>query len=369
MNSALDIAKNLTIQHNVSFNVYDEITGQLVQHHEGHNSATNSMLVGIGHYLMGDGVLNQGSAMLEHWVPQYISLGTMGLYSQGIDAQGLPTGIGYSSSVSEEENFIDYAQHTPGFGADGYSPQQNNDRPYFGIGPMFDDRPTTTTEVQTFIVASSAGPWNFITNYAIVSIESVVAGGVNITPYARTAATNHVIIEASAGLTEGASVVITYIRQSNLIATVDCELISKAFPRAQISYRKLLSTSDSEISKTVDIILSAMISTGALKQFRDIDPSTGERRKYLFITEAGLWSSKWWPTNTEGQVDYMSGDNGLVAGYRIMPPDKGQQDMSIPENRTALKKEILRVGWNQVVQVVWKLQLGSIDEFQSVNNT
>jgi hypothetical protein len=349
--------------------VYDEITGQLLQHHEGHNSATNSMLVGIGHYLMGDGVLNQGSAMLEHWVPQYISLGTMGLYSQGIDAQGLPTGIGYSASASEEQNFIDYARCTPGFGADGYSSEFNNGRPYFGIGPMFDDRPPIVMEQETFTVASSTGPWQFNTRYLIESIISVYDGADDITAYSRKGMYGSVIVDPGANLSVGDTVIIKYTREVDAVDTVDCELISKSFPRAQISYRKLLPTSDSELPRTVDIVLSAMISTGALKQFRDIDPATGERRKYLFITEAGLWSKKWWPTDSENQIDYMSGDNGLVAGYRIMPPNASQQDMSNPENRAALKKEILRVGWNQVVQVVWKLQLGSINEFQSANNT
>ena len=39
--------------------------------------------------------------------------------------------------------------------------------------------------------------------------------------------------------------------------------------------------------------------------------------------------------------------------------------MSIPENRNIVKQNILRVGINQIVQVVWKLQLGSIDQLGS----
>ena len=58
MNPFSEIGKNFAINHNVSFNVYDAITHKLKRHHEGHNAVTNSMLMGIGHYLLGDGTLN-----------------------------------------------------------------------------------------------------------------------------------------------------------------------------------------------------------------------------------------------------------------------------------------------------------------------
>ena len=82
------------MRHNVSFRVIDEVTGELVQEHIGHNMATNSMLMGIAHYLTGDGVFNQGWSMLQQYVPQYISLGTMGLINQFEDENHLPDGIG-----------------------------------------------------------------------------------------------------------------------------------------------------------------------------------------------------------------------------------------------------------------------------------
>ena len=79
------LSKNMSIEHNVTFNVIDEITGDIVQTHTGHNAATNSLLTGIAHYLVGDGVKNQAYDMLSTYLPQYISLGTMGLFSQAED--------------------------------------------------------------------------------------------------------------------------------------------------------------------------------------------------------------------------------------------------------------------------------------------
>ena len=55
----LDIIKRLDVKQNVTIRVIDEATGKVVQEHIGHNAATNSLLTGIAHYLMGDGVLNQ----------------------------------------------------------------------------------------------------------------------------------------------------------------------------------------------------------------------------------------------------------------------------------------------------------------------
>ena len=69
----LDIIKRLDVKQNVTIRVIDEPTGKVVQEHIGHNAATNSLLTGIAHYLMGDGVLNQGSDTLSMWVPQYMS--------------------------------------------------------------------------------------------------------------------------------------------------------------------------------------------------------------------------------------------------------------------------------------------------------
>ena len=91
-----------------------------------------------------------------------------------------------------------------------------------------------------------------------------------------------------------------------------------------------------------------MISTGLLSSFRE------SGKDYLYITEAGLWSKPTWES---------SGDNGLLAGYRIAPSSEQYWDMSIADNRNKLKAEIIRIGYNQVVQVVWKLQLGSVSEF------
>lgn len=316
--STLNAAKNIGIEHNVLFRVIDVNTGKVVQQHEGHNSATNSLLTGIAHYLKGDGVLNQGYEMLNMFVPKYISLGTMGLINQESDDAGLPAGIGsvsfdgktydelskddwailgvsdvlgnlvsaYSGQLVTPEHqeilrFVDYMKQSPGFGADGYDPMSNNNRKYDGIG-----LPHTTIDDNNQIV---------------------------------------------------------YNR-------LNCELISPSFPRTSITFRDVIPETEAELPQTIDVVFSAMISTGALAQFRE------PGKEYIYITEAGLWSRSNW-------VD--GGDNGLLAGYRIMPPNKSNWDMADESNRDILKNQIIRVGINQVVQVIWKIQLGSVQQFIS----
>lgn len=276
----IESAKSMSIEQNVCLRVIDQVSGKVVQEHVGHNCATNSILVGIAHYLVGDGVLNQGKDILGSYIPMYISLGTMGLYDQTEDENFLPTAIGLESLADDEAKCNYYMEHRPGYSADGYSNSyiKNNNRPYFGLGPTFDDRPDPDR-------------------------------------------------------------------------SVECELISASFPRAAISQRQIIPEYEAEVTKTVDIVFSAMISTGALKQFRQ------DGCDYIFITEAGLWSSKQY----QG-----SGENGLLAAYRLAPTDKDKWDMSDPDNRTALKSSILRVGMNQVVQVIWKIQLGSYDVFNTM---
>lgn len=386
MNNRLRVNKSMGAYNNVCIRVLDAYTGEVIQEHISHNTATNSLLTGIAHYLTGDGILNQGSYMLSQYVPKYISLGTMGLINQDYDDDGLPAGIGEAvpdikndpvyralleaeadalvrlntavdalssdcsyypvceaceecstcadrisgkkqevldadaayqaaksavMSYSEERRFRDYMTHCPGFGADGYDEYLNNSREYFGLGPTYANRPTD--------------------------------------------------------------------------ATIKCELISNTFPRVDISFRDVVPEIEAELPKTIDVVFSAMISTGALKQFREPD------KPYLFITECGLWSKKEWED---------SGDNGLLAAYRISPPNEWQRQVvaanltddgirqylisqGIPNptaeqiasadreeiaayNRNILKKHVIRVGLNQVVQVIWKIQLGSIDEFASM---
>ena len=270
------IGKSLGLRHNVCINVIDEATGQIVSHHQGHNAATNSLLTGIGHYLVGEGIINQGE-VLRNWIPQYISIGTMGLSSQAEDENGLPAGIGPSFG-SEEERFITYLLECPGFGSDGYDTNLMNNRPYAGLGPMFPNR-------------------------------------------------------ASEG-------------------TVNCELITDSYKRSPITFRDVVPEYESEYPKTIDVVFSAMISTGALAEFRE------EGKDYIFISEVGLWSRSDWVTG---------GDNGLLAGYRIAPPDEDQWDMSKAENRQILKEQIIRVGINQVVQVIWKVQLGGIEQLGGID--
>ena len=274
-NGALEIAKGLGIRHNVTIRVMDEATGKVVSQHTGHNTATNSLLSGIGHYLMGEGTFTSGE-LIREWIPQFISLGTMGLHNQEEDEEGLPTGIG-DDYGTEEERFTEYLLHCPGYGSDGYDNSLINGRKYFGLGPAFADR---TSE-----------------------------------------------------------------------HTVDCELISDSFPRSRITYRDIVPEYRAEIPKTIDVIYSAMISTGALAKFRE------EGKGYVFISEVGLWSTSKWANNSA---------NGLLAGYRICPPDEENWDMSIEENRKILKQNIIKIGTNQIAQIIWKIQLGSMEQLGGI---
>lgn len=328
--SVLKFAKNLGVSHNVSFRVIDINSGKLVQEHIGHNAATNALLTGIAHYLTGEGVLNQGYQMLSAYVPQYISLGTMGLINQDEDGHGLPAKLGVvdydktrynqltesqlkllnkSSSTkilsSEDQEIlrcVDYMTHCPGYGADGYDPALNNNRSHDGLGPVYGSK-----------------------------------------------------------------------SDDGSIITTNCELISASFPRAKISFRDVVPESESELPETIDVVFSAMISTGALAQFRapEVDSNGNPlrddsgniiRKPYVFITEAGLWSRSNWSD---------SGDNGLLAAYRIAPSNQDNWDMSDAttgsDNRNILKHNILKVGVNQVVQVIWKIQLGSVEQLTGMH--
>ena len=347
-------AKRMSIEHNVTFNVIDIETGKVVQTHEGHNAATNTLLTGIAHYLVGDGVTNQAYDMLSMYLPRYISLGTMGLFTQDSDADGLPVGLGadtdnltgidsYGNRMyygdPETERLCHYIAQSPGYGSDGYDISEVNDRPYFGLGPIFKDR--------------------------------------------------------------------------DFKETVSCELINTSYPRTAIALRDIVPESEAEIPKTIDIIYSGMISTGALAQFRGKNSELKDPG-YIFITEAGLWSRKNWPTDSNGNILYTS-NNGLLAGYRIIPPNQTNWDLGtyvegyyddngdwipahfdldtntyklddygnfsrdyngnlIPDpngakysefqksNQEILKKNILRVNKNQVVQVIWKIQIGALEQ-------
>lgn len=277
------IAKRISAENNVCIRVLDIRSGIVLSEHHGHNSATNTMLLGIAHYLKGDGVLNQGHEMLSSFVPRYISLGTMGLINQDSDSSGLPLGIGVSETKNPDESdeqyeirrFKEYMEQQPGYGADGYNAAQNNGRLSFGLGPQFYE------------------------------------------------------------------------------TAVKCELISPTFGRSPITYRTILPEVQAELPETIDVVFSAMISTGALAQFRGDND-------YVFITEVGMWSKPNWENSSQ---------NGLVAGYRIVPPNSDNYDMDSAANRQILKQNILRVGKNQVVQVIWKIQLGIAGSFAYDSST
>lgn len=387
MNDIRAAAKLITARHNVSFRVIDSKSGKIVSTHTGHNAATNSLLTGIGHYLTGDGILNQGYPMLYNYIPKYISLGTMGLINQEQDGEGLPAGIGVISGT-EEERFVDYMMQTPGYGADGYDPNINNNRAYFGLGPIFANR-----EAEVFTETLQVGDLNRdgkVDEEDVQILANYIGGELELEPWQVVVADlDHNgrvdcqdLVDLVTFVNSGAPIEdLGTIEYSNdTPATINCELISDSFPRAKISFRDIVPETESEFPQTIDIVFSAMISTGALAQFRE------PGRDYLFITEAGLWSKKEWSGG---------GDNGLLAGYRIAPPNTDNWGMIstavtdevaikylqnhgvenpspdeiyqikptvAEENRKILKQNIIRVGVNQVVQVIWKIQLGGMDQ-------
>ena len=323
MSDILQISKNVGMRHNVTLRVMDANTHRVISCHEGHNAATNSMLLGIAHYLTGEGILNQSRYTLSQYIPMYISLGTMGLCTQDHDRYGLPTGVGQTVYDDEETRFTDYMDQIPGFGADGYSAQKNNNRLAFGLGPMFEDR-----------LGGVAIPGEVDTE------ESYKTCG-------RQCLTD--------GICENCSyyhVVHDKLWVPDTRRSVGCELVSNRLGqwRSAISYRDVVPERQAELSQTVDVIFSTLISTGQLAMFRE------PGKDYIFITEAGLWSRRDWITG---------GENGLLAAYRIAPPDEQNWDMSVPSNRDIVKRNILRVGKNEVVQVIWKIQIGALEQLTS----
>lgn len=396
MNNSIEVpSRHFTINNNVSFVVRDADTGRIRLVRQGHNAATNSILIGIGHYLTGDGILNQGWHLLKQYVPQYISLGTMGLYSQEQNDKGLPVGIGSAAGVDEIQGYKDYMTQAPGYGADGYDANINNNRTYFGLGPPFAQRPNPITpdtgligdinldgkvDMEDFmlLVDYQCGRAQ-LQGKALKAADINKDGVVNCddVQLLQDYVQNEDPDKADLGQYE-------YVPSSP--PTVNCELISDTFPRAPITYREIVPETEAEFPQTIDVVFSAMISTGALAQFRE------PGKDYIFITEAGLWSSQ----------EYRElGENGLLAGYRLAPTDqkywgmdadsvsddvaisylqdqgiKNPSDEQIQQikptvaeaNRNRLQNQILRVGVNQVVQVIWKIQLGGLEQLQNINS-
>ena len=478
----LDIIKRLDVKQNVTIRVIDEPTGKVVQEHIGHNAATNSLLTGIAHYLMGDGVLNQAQDTLSMWVPQYISLGTMGLTSQESETIGndssssgeedleefiVPKALGYTpvapeSATPEEKElnaqlrFTEYINQTPGFGADGYDNNSNNDREWFGLGYPYTLKPDTLKQ-DFYTWDGSAATFTLgVTPLEIISVTLYPDGVVN-QDISDISVTRKVLSTTSYSISGDKLTLNQYeetIPSNSRLAVIytysnsdaaNCELVSAKINqynnivpltlRSRITYRDLVPEIQSEVPNTLDVIYSAMVSVGALKDYRGTND-------YVYITEAGLWS----------KAEYSdSGDNGLLAGYRIMPSDDevnilgvekiltatgsatytlvddnneplnivsidsitcdgivipsseytftmeiGQtvlsfeedaipsagstliivyrsgdvsgtwKDMTIKENREKVQKSILRIGKNQVAQIIWKIQLGGLEQLNGL---
>ena len=315
MSDVLSAARQLRIDHNVCIRVIDEKTGAIVSEHTGHNAATNTMLIGIGKYLIGNSTTGQGWDAMRQYIPRYISLGTMGLRNQLEDYLGLPDGIG-ELGTTDFELYSNYMSCCPGYGADGYDGNENNGRIEFGLGLPYT---------------------SYDTEYKYKYGDTVMYKG----KMYKCKVTNTSELP-------GLDAASWELYRDEI---VNYELITPNFPRTQISFKDVVPEMEAELPETVDVVFSAMISTGALAQFR------GDR-DYIFISEVGLWSNRFWRDGAS---------NGLLAGYRIIPPNKENWDMRDPENRKILQRNILKVGRNQVVQVIWKIQLGSLKQFQKDN--
>lgn len=351
----MEASKRFQIRHNVTFRILDKFTGKLIHEHKGHNTATNTMLEGIGHYLIGEGVLRQGYSMLSDFIPRYISLGTMGLRNQDQDSSRLPIGIsGHNYTGDEETDFDNYMKERPGYGSDGYSSEYNNNRPYFGLGPAFS---CFSTEVSYYK--------GDITYYKGVAYE----------------AKSNMIVDPDQGIHNYWNSDQWKVASSSEQPTC-YELITPGFPRQEITFRDVLPEYESEHAKTINVVFSAMIPSGAINEFVDAS------KDYVFITEAGLWSEK-------DFVSKSASVNGLVAGYRVVPPNPVNWYMKasdVPDNaaisylieqgivnptdaqiasakrtlsaqnRQILKEQVLRVERDQVVQVIWKIEIGNLDD-------
>lgn len=315
MSDVLSVARQLRIDHNVCIRVIDEETGTIVSEHTGHNAATNTMLIGIGKYLIGNSTVGQGWDAMRQYIPRYISLGTMGLRNQLEDYLGLPDGIG-ERGRNDIELYSQYMSGCPGYGADGYDGNANNGRTEFGLGLPYTSYDTEYKYREGALVMYKGKMYR-----CLITGTSELPG----------------LAAASWELYRD--------------DIVNFELITPNFPRTQISFKDVVPEVEAELPETVDVVFSAMISTGALSQFR------GDR-DYIFISEVGLWSTRFWNQGAS---------NGLLAGYRIIPPNRENWDMQNPVNREILQKNILKVGRNQVVQVIWKIQLGSLQQFRKDN--
>ena len=464
----LDIIKRLDVKQNVTIRVIDEPTGKVVQEHVGHNAATNSLLTGIAHYLMGDGVLNQGSDTLSMWVPQYISLGTMGLTSQEseelTDGSIVPKALGYTPVAPEDASpeekelnaqlrFSEYLNQTPGFGADGYDNNSNNNREWFGLGYPYTLKPDalkqdfytwdgsevtfTLSNTPVEIISATLYPGGVVNQD--ISDTSVERRVLSSTLYTVTDNRIHFDQYPDTTIPSTSRLAIIYTCESTDAA--NCELVKAKIDnlnnivpltiRSKITYRDLVPEIQSEVPNTLDVIYSAFVSVGALADYRG-------NNDYIYITEAGLWSK---PNFND------SGDNGLLAGYRIVPSDdevnvlgaektitgtgemtynlvddnnkplsiisidsitvdgevvpnteytyqmeigatvlsfdednvpaEGStiiivyrsgdvsgtwKDMTVKENREKVQQSIIRVGVNQVAQIIWKIQLGGLEQ-------
>jgi len=408
--------RTITQRNNVTLRVIDAETGRIDQEHSGHNSVTTTLLEGIAHYLQGYGLDNQGM-LLKSYLPNYISLGTAGLRNynpttnvqletfnsdgsyrdsgqQGV--QNSQTAWLDSTALNDGLNTVYFPtdipshKYVPDIRAIHGSALVNGDIPelhYFNQPPGFDA--DIRAEVIRADLDNNRRPKSGL-GVPFQRIREDYIGGLT-----SSSASEHLNICPICGNVICYCVCSHHGSEMEVLSPnpLECELISDEHGRSSISAKRAfypLSRVDgmntAESLRSVDVVYTALISLGALASFRG-------NRDYIFITECGLWGTRWTGERYSNTVDDASLRGkfkvpaDMLAGYRIYPPGWTPQDLTDslvdrvrdangnPTNTTVtitpqqrftrrmrqLQRCILRVGKGQVVQVEWKVQLLALD--------
>ena len=65
-------------------------------------------------------------------------------------------------------------------------------------------------------------------------------------------------------------------------------------------------------------------------------------------------------------VDEAPSVGQLIVVYRTSDTSGTWKDMSVKENRELVQKNIIRIGEGQVAQIIWKLQLGGLEQLEGL---
>ena len=65
-------------------------------------------------------------------------------------------------------------------------------------------------------------------------------------------------------------------------------------------------------------------------------------------------------------VDGAPSAGQLIVVYRTSDTSGTWKDMSVLANRQLVQKNIIRIGEGQVAQIIWKLQLGGLEQLEGL---